>query len=169
MITFTVYGTPVPKGSTKAFYVKALGRAVVTHDNKRTKPWQESVVSAAREAIASAAPLEGPVALKLRFYVPRPKSAPRRVVEPTKKPDLDKLTRCVKDGLTRAGVYHDDSQVVALMARKEFAGGYLDKPGGIPRVEVEVITFDAVEAAQFRRASGDLFAQVSRVPSAATP
>jgi hypothetical protein len=35
----------------------------------------------------------------------RPKSALRRVTEHLREPDLDKLIRCVKDGLTRAGVH----------------------------------------------------------------
>jgi hypothetical protein len=35
--------------------------------------------------------------------------------------DLDKLERCVLDGLTRAGVYRDDAQVVRIMSSKAFA------------------------------------------------
>jgi hypothetical protein len=81
---------------------------------------------------------------ELLFLMPRPVSAPRRVTRPTKKPDLDKLVRCVKDGLTRAGVYRDDAQVIATVARKEFAGGAYDPAGasGIPRAEI-VAHFDA--------------------------
>lgn len=144
MITFAVYGTPVPKGSTKAFWRPGMKHAVVTHDNAKTKPWQEAVVSAARDALAGAPPLEGPVAVRLRFYMPRPASAPRRVVEPCKKPDLDKLARCVKDGLTRAGVYRDDSQVVLLIARKVFAAGRDDEASGVPRALITVQPFDVV-------------------------
>lgn len=137
---FTVYGTPIPKGSTKAFYIPRLKRAVVTHDNPKTKGWGQAVVDAAREALGAGVPMDGPVALVLAFYLPKPKSAPRRVTQPLKKPDLDKLVRCVKDGLTRAGVYHDDAQVVELMGRKEFAAGIVDPEGprGVPRVEIEV-------------------------------
>src|SRR5688572_28943233 len=140
MLAFTIYGTPIPKGSTKAFYVKSLGRAIVTHDNARTKPWQEAVVSAALDAVAGAVAIEDPVALDVRFYLPRPKTAPKRVTLPAKKPDLDKLVRAVKDGLTRAGVYRDDSQVVTITAWKFFAGGEHDPAGavGIPRAVVEV-------------------------------
>lgn len=137
---FTVYGVPIPKGSTKAFMHPGARFPVVTHDNARTKPWQEAVVAAAREALGARRPLEGPVALAVRFYLPRPKSAPRRVTEHTKKPDLDKLVRCVKDGLTRAGVYRDDAQVVVTIARKDFAGGEGDPDGdrGVPRAFVAV-------------------------------
>lgn len=143
-LAFTVYGTPIPKGSTKAFWRPGMKHAAVTHDNERTKPWQESVVTAARETVGERAPFEGPVAVVVRFFMPRPKSAPKRVTEPTKKPDLDKLVRCVKDGLTRAGVYRDDAQVVVTIARKEFAGGCTDTEGvrGIPRAWIEVGPYD---------------------------
>jgi Holliday junction resolvase RusA-like endonuclease len=139
-LTFTVYGIPIPKGSTKAFFRPGMKFPVVTHDNAKTRPWQESVVSAARDMLAGAPPLEGPIALDVRFFLPRPKSAPRRVVDATKKPDLDKLLRCVKDGLTRAGVYRDDAQVVAVVMSKGFAAGISDPDGvtGVPRAVVEV-------------------------------
>lgn len=137
---FTVYGVAIPKGSTKAFYVAKLGRAVTTADNRRSGPWQESVVTAAREAVGAEPPMEGPIAVTLEFFLPRPASAPRRVVDHVKKPDLDKLVRLVKDGMTRAGVYRDDAQVVSIVAQKAFAAGGSDPDGlrGIPRVLVEV-------------------------------
>lgn len=136
---FIVFGTPIPKGSTRAFMPKGRRFPVVTHDNAKTKPWQESVVAAAREAMPpDTLPIEGAVAMTLEFYLPKPKSAPKRVTEPLKKPDLDKLVRCVKDGLTRAGVYRDDSQVISLVAQKAFAGGLSDPTSGVPRVVVDV-------------------------------
>jgi Holliday junction resolvase RusA-like endonuclease len=139
-LTITVMGVPIPKGSTKAFYIAKLGRAITTADNRRSGPWQESVVDAAQKAIGDAPPLEGALVLTLRFYLPRPKTAPKRVVDATKKPDLDKLVRCVKDGLTRAGLYRDDAQVVATVASKHFAGGIFDPVGekGVPRAVVIV-------------------------------
>ena len=161
-LTFTVYGVPIPKGSAKGFVIRPKGggppRAVVTHDNPKTKPWQEAVVTAALDAVDAVAiatrqtqrPREGPVALTLRFYLPRPKSAPRRVVDHLKKPDLDKLVRCVKDGLTRAGVYRDDSQVVAMVVNKVFAGGVFDQAGqaGVPRCQVIVGACELPELAR---------------------
>jgi Holliday junction resolvase RusA-like endonuclease len=43
-------------------------------------------------------------------------------------PDLDKLTRAVLDGLTRAGVWADDGQVVELRATKCYDD---DHPPGV--------------------------------------
>lgn len=151
LLSFTVYGVPVPKGSAKAFVIR--GRAAVTHDNPKTAPWGHAIVAAARDALDQApdshiwAPLEDPVALRAVFFMPRPKSASKRVLEPAKKPDLDKLLRCLKDGLTRAGVYHDDGQVTRTIAEKRFAGGLCDPWAGrgVPRLYVEVGVSTALE------------------------
>lgn len=162
-LAFTVFGVPIPKGSTRAFMPKGARFPVVTSDNPRTKPWQEAVTCAALEARAGRPPLEEPVALFVRFFLPRPVSAPRRVQEPARKPDLDKLIRAVKDGLTRAGVYRDDAQVVRIEASKEFAAGARDPAGGggVPRVFVEVEAM-RVQIAEPR--TGSLFATSTESP-----
>lgn len=135
VLTFTAYGAPVGKGSTRAFVVN--GRAIVTHDNAKTKPWQESVAWAALEAARACdwKKVDGPVVLGMTFVLPRPKAAKKRVHHTTR-PDLDKLVRLVKDALTRAGVYADDSQVVELVAMKR----YEDVDVGLPGVSVHVQT-----------------------------
>ncbi len=138
MIEFTVYGVPIPQGSTKAFIPKGWKRPIVTHDSAKTKPWRQAIVDATLERMAGRAPLEGPVELRVTFYLPRPKSAPKRVTEPAKQPDLDKLVRAVGDALTAAGVWRDDGQVVSTLARKLYAGGWRDKREGVPRAEITV-------------------------------
>lgn len=144
MIRFTAYGVAAPKGSTKAFFVKSLGRAIVTADNKRTKPWQQEVAGAAvvaREIAAAEgrawAVAEDAVVLEVTFYLPRPKSLPKRVIEHCKKPDLDKLLRATKDALTGV-LWRDDSQVVSVTGTKAYAGGVFDPLGndGVPRAIV---------------------------------
>jgi crossover junction endodeoxyribonuclease RusA len=88
----------------------------------KNKGWQQLVAEAAGRARdeAGAALLEGPVRLLVAFYLPRPKSLPKKVAHHTKKPDLDKLLRSVKDGL-KAVAWHDDSQVVDVKAIKRYA------------------------------------------------
>ena len=149
-VTFTVYGIPVPQGSMKAFIPKGWKRAVITSDNMRTKPWKTEVTGAARDAIGRGPlvrPIEGPVAIDIEFYLPRPKAAPKRITYPGKKPDLDKLVRAILDALTNAGVWKDDSQVVAVIATKSFAGGMIpmvrtglvrDVDAGVPRAVIDV-------------------------------
>lgn len=63
----------------------------------------------------------GPVQLHVDFYLARPKSVPahRRPFH-TKPPDLDKLVRAVCDSLTDAGIWEDDSQVIRLVAGKDY-------------------------------------------------
>lgn len=142
MLQLVVYGTPVPQGSTKAFLPKGWKRPIITSDNTKLKPWRQAIVDEARGWAAKHGPWTREVALELYvvFYLRRPASAPRRVVEPTKLPDLDKLVRAVGDGLTDAGVWTDDAQVVEISARKAYAGGYLDPLGaaGPPRAEITV-------------------------------
>ncbi len=43
--------------------------------------------------------MRGPLHVQIAFYLPRPKTLPKRVVLPTKKPDVDKLARFAVDAL----------------------------------------------------------------------
>jgi len=85
-------------------------------------PWREAVRAETQRVMGSAAPLAGPVSVRIGFWLPRPRSLPKSVLWPAKRPDLDKLTRAVLDGLTDGGAWGDDGQVVSLLASKEFAG-----------------------------------------------
>ena len=121
---FVVYGRPVPKGSMRAFTPRGWNRPILTDSNKSLRPWAQAVKLAAVEALArhTDALLDGPVCLRIQFYLPCPKSAPkRRVPRPTKKPDLSKLTRCIEDALTGV-LYHDDAQITRLEVTKVYAG-----------------------------------------------
>lgn len=121
-LRFTAYGVPQPKGSAKAFVPKGWTRAVVTSDNVKNKGWQQLVAEAASHALGREARglHTSPVHLSVAFYLPRPKSLPRKVTEHLKKPDLDKLVRSVKDALTKV-VWQDDSQVTQITASKTYA------------------------------------------------
>jgi Holliday junction resolvase RusA-like endonuclease len=63
----------------------------------------------------------GQVAVRLVFYLPRPKRMRRPA--PTVKPDLDKLARAVLDALSGVA-YEDDAQVCHLVATKHYADEY---------------------------------------------
>ena len=130
---FVVYGKPQPKGSMRAFTPRGWTRSILTDDNKSLRPWAQAVTLAAVEALERHpdALLDGPVCLRIHFYLPCPKSAPkRRVPRPTKKPDLSKLTRCIEDALTGV-LYHDDAQITRLEVTKVYAGREEDpaRPG----------------------------------------
>src|SRR5262252_874138 len=114
-MTFTVYGTPVPQGSTKAFTPKGWKRPVLTSDNARLKSWRQLVAEAAHLALLEQPAAErqlilDAVTLTITFALPRPASLPKRITTHCKRPDLDKLVRAVSDSLTGV-LFLDDCQV----------------------------------------------------------
>ena len=126
-LTFFVAGTPVPKGSTRAFVVK--GHAVTTNANRNTKDWQMRIAHEAQAAIGDWPPnYDGAVSVHCMFTMPRPASLPKKIKEHTKKPDLDKLARSVLDGITGI-LIKDDSQVVHISAYKRYATGTDEQTG----------------------------------------
>jgi crossover junction endodeoxyribonuclease RusA len=121
-VKLIVHGMPIPQGSKTGFVIG--GRAVLTDGKKgpALKEWRMET---------NAAPLSGPVAMRVTFYLPRPKSAPRKVLYPATRPDLDKLVRSVFDSL-QGIIYSEDSRIVDIDARKRFA------VDSAPRAEIEV-------------------------------
>lgn len=151
-LSFIVQGTPIPQGSMKGFAFKRRTGGVgvaLTSDNKKTRPWKDSVASVASEAW-DGAPTEDAVALTMEFAFMPPKSS--RFPHKTTKPDIDKLARAVMDALTGV-VYRDDSQVISLSARKVFT---LESPMVTVRVETianEKVSAKAAKQLTFERRS----------------
>lgn len=122
-LRFTVYGKPEPQGSVRAFMIG--GRPRLTSDNAKLKPYRHSLTQVAMEEVsrtaqvAPVAPVGTPVALSVVWTLAKPKSTPKRVTMPTKKPDADKLLRAVLDSLTGVA-YADDAQVVLIAAEKHY-------------------------------------------------
>jgi crossover junction endodeoxyribonuclease RusA len=137
VVTFTVYGTAQPKGSMRAFIPRGMKFPIVTDSNRNAKSWAQLVAQGASQALTErgiASLQVGPMRVTAAFYLPRPKKYHRRGVPVAHlcAPDLDKLLRSVLDALTRV-VYHDDSQVVEILALKRYAD--VDAP---PRVQITV-------------------------------
>lgn len=147
MISFFVAGTPVPKGSAKAFIHHKTGKLQVMQTNReKQRPWASSVSFHAQEEMArhghSLIEVE-PVVLSLQFVMPRPKAHYRNLkkagllLKPnapswhTSTPDLDKLVRCVKDALTGI-IWRDDRQVCFM---KHVTKMYGRHPGVLVCVE----------------------------------
>lgn len=145
---FEVLGRPQPAGSKRAFAIRRKGvitGIAVTDDAKGSRPWKDSVIVAARDALNGAKPLTGPLQLDVAFYVSRPAghygtgrnrhlvkaSSPRY---PAVRPDATKLLRAVEDAMTEAGVWRDDAQVVAQTVVKYY--------GSPDRAEIEVLPVD---------------------------
>lgn len=107
---FFVSGRPVPQGSLKfinghAIHVRAQDLAL----------WRADIANMARSVITEKA--QKGVEIHLTFVLKKPKTVTRN--EPYIRPDIDKLSRAVLDGLTGVA-YEDDEQVVKLTAIKEY-------------------------------------------------
>lgn len=132
-LTFWIEGTPIQQGSKTAFVVK--GKAVMTDQNARTlKPWRAIVTRDATKAARRHPLFAGPLAVTLDYYMPRGATVKRP--RPSVTPDLDKLIRAVLDGITDAGVWGDDGQIVSIHAREYYAD---IGPAGV-RVHIEETT-----------------------------
>lgn len=130
-IAFTVLGVAMPKGSTRAFMPKGAKFPVVVHDNKPSLKGWENSIRAAIQQYAGGTFFDGPVLVRIAFYLPRPKSLSRKVVWHTKKPDLDKLARGSLDAM-KGVLWGDDSQVVQLQVTKHYAA---DQPQAVIEIE----------------------------------
>ena len=151
---FTVVGTPVPQGSTRAFAgkkgTKAAGKVFTTNDPTGSiGKWRSDVKGACERnpvPVLQPLPTSAPVSMRLTFRLPRPKKhflpvngmrlfPQLRADAPTwaiGKPDGDKLERAVLDALTGL-LYVDDAQVVVVGKTKRYVN-----PGEQPGVDVRV-------------------------------
>ena len=144
-VVIRVSGRPAPQGSKRH-----VGNGRMVEMSKAVGPWREAVRAETQLEMwtqgRGGSPLEGPVAVRLRFWLTRPAShygtgrnkavvkpsAPQR---PAGRPDVDKLARAVLDGLTMGGAFADDSQVVDLQASKWYVTDG-DAAGCVITVEV---------------------------------
>lgn len=124
-IVLRVLGEPRPKGSKTAIVRNGRAHLVEsksTEGRRRQSQWADDIRRAAQDW-RNRHPgelLDEALAVSIIFYLPRPKSTPRRVKFPTKKPDHDKLCRLVCDVL-KGVIYRDDSLIVRSAVEKQFA------------------------------------------------
>jgi Holliday junction resolvase RusA-like endonuclease len=138
---FVVYGIARPKGSTRSWACpvkdahgqvvrdattgRVVMRQAITHQNRESlMKWAHDI----RAAIQLHAPelqdalVRGPVAVRIVFHLPKPKSATKKAVYPVVAPDVDKLARAALDPMTKT-IFHDDAQVVGLEVWKVYTDG----------------------------------------------
>lgn len=122
MLTVVALGKAAPQGSAKAVVSRSTGRPMLKKDNEqRQNEWRRNVRDETRKVMDGRDPMEGPVVLTITFTWPKPVSAPKRKPSwPCRKPDWDKLSRAVSDGLKDGGAYVDDAQVVRAVVVKEY-------------------------------------------------
>ncbi|MFY9586681.1 MAG: RusA family crossover junction endodeoxyribonuclease [Actinomycetota bacterium] len=122
--SFFVAGQPMTQGSKRAFVVK--GHAVITEQGgDRWRLWRHAVSDGARLARGDQPMLDGPVAVNLAFWLPKPASAPKRKRTwpiGARSGDLDKLARSCCDSMSGV-LYDDDAAIVRLYVCKDWAAG----------------------------------------------
>ncbi len=116
-IEFFIPGPPATQGS-----MKHVGRGRVIHSNKRTLPWRQAIAFAAAKQMAGRPyfGIDYACSVVVTCYVPRPDSC-KNLIYPNRKPDCDKVLRCVLDAMTGI-VYDDDSRVFHAPLLKSFCG-----------------------------------------------
>ena len=122
--TYTILGIPRPQGRPRFF---RRGPFVGTYDPKESRQYKDNV--SAQLVAQSPAMLDGAINMTVAFYLPRPKTLPKKVVHHVKKPDVDNLIKGVMDSC-KGILWHDDTQVVLLTCAKHY--------GDPPRVVIEV-------------------------------
>lgn len=120
-----VRGMPVAQGRARAF---RAGDSIRMYDPENSKQWKQTVAIQCLEKHPQV--MSGALSMKLYFFLPRPRSLPKKIVYHTKRPDLDNLVKAVKDAL-RGICYKDDSQIVHLIATKDYG----DTPGVMIEIE----------------------------------
>ncbi len=125
-VSFTAYGIPAPQARPRR--VMLPNGKMVTYSPRSRTGWEQAVRIQALQHRPERL-LDGPLALVCRFYLPRPKSAPKRRRWPDRRPDLDNLEKTVLDVLTGL-VWTDDARICQKLVGKLY--------GDPPRVEVEV-------------------------------
>ena len=104
---------------------------------KKKKDYLAQIALLARP-YAPREPWEGPIHLELLFVLPRPKYAMHKsyndgLIWAPVQSDLTNLEKACEDGLTGAGFWKNDGQVVRKKSRKVFA-----EKTGFPRFEVAI-------------------------------
>ncbi len=116
MIAFTVPGEPVPFARAGAF-----GKRRFTP--KRQADYMGCIKLFAQQAMAGAAPMDGPLALAIRAVYLVPESWPKKRKAAANwkasKPDADNLAKIFKDAMSKI-VFADDAQVADLHVQKVY-------------------------------------------------
>lgn len=135
---FFVPGIPKAQPRPRAFAKRVGGGRFEArvYDPSTAEGWKSLIATEAKKHIPET-PFEGPVAMRMVFYLPRPKdhfrkngdlkeTAPGYMLS---KPDLDNLEKAVKDALTLLGFWKDDKQVIFVTKKKTYAKSPFDEPG----------------------------------------
>lgn len=131
MISFVVPGQPIAKGRPR---ISTRGGFARAYTPAKTVAYEGLIALAGQQAMDSAPPYDGPVAIEATaiFAIPPSWSKKRQNAAHwhTSRPDADNIAKALGDGLN--GVcWADDSQVASMRVLKVY--------GGTPGLHVRVI------------------------------
>jgi len=134
-LVFSLNGAPRGKGRPRTSVRGGFARI---YTDAATRKYEASVRAAAEKVMGDRDPFEGPLSVSLRFRMPIPKSATKRVrtamaageIAHTGRPDIDNCQKAILDALNGV-VFADDGQVCRAFTSKLYA----EIPGVDVRVE----------------------------------
>jgi len=112
VVHLIIPGEPAPKGSRVAG-VRKNGTVFTRPANAREKDYQNSVAA----VVSGMDQLEPPYEVEIRFRFLSPQKPKYKY--PSRN-DVDKLARCLLDGLVAGGLLVDDRHITRLVAQKEY-------------------------------------------------
>jgi len=122
MVSFTVKGAPAAKARPRFTSMNGKVRA---YTPKKSATYENLVKLEAQKYITK--PIDGPVALYIHFYLPRPKRLVWKTkqmpsIYTDKRPDIDNLAKSIIDGLNDIA-FRDDGQIAMLHIQKRYCEG----------------------------------------------
>ena len=131
-LKLTILGIPVAKGRPRM-----ISRGHV-YTPAKTAEYENRV---AEVALKSKVRFEKdvPLEMEVSFVYPKPKKLPKNRSNyfVTPKPDMSNLIKAIEDGMEKGRIYHDDAQIVTVIALKRY--------GDPPRTEVTLRIAEEVE------------------------
>ena len=133
-IETTIFTEPVAKGRPK---LTARNGKAFAYTPAKTRNSEAEIRCLIREEAMKCGQFEPGVPLHLEavFYIEKPKSKPKKVTQPTTRPDITNYLKTLEDALN-GYVYPDDSQITKITASKRYA-----KPGTNPRIEIRITEY----------------------------
>jgi Holliday junction resolvase RusA-like endonuclease len=145
-IEFSVRGEPRPQPRPRAFARKMPNGKVLARvfDCASAEGWKSEIALAVRPHLPGA-PLSGPLAVTIEFWMPRPENhfvaskrarglKTRAPEFHTIRPDADNLAKAVLDAFGHLALWHEDDQVAKLTVTKRYEDPACG-PGASIRIE----------------------------------
>lgn len=136
MLRFRLNTIPTAQARTRhRSMTNKRGKTISVAYKAKSQKANERVLEDLLKLHAPAQPIDGPLVLEFVAALPVPESDSKKkraeklagLLPPSKKPDIDNVTKQLMDAMTRQGFWKDDVQVVELHCRKVYAQqGYID-------------------------------------------